>query len=674
MLRTLFRPFRSVPLWLALAAAAAPTPPPELPLDVFFSEPQIGQLRFSPNGRYLAALVPVDRRRNLVVIDIEKKTQQLVTSLKDESIRDFSWANDDRLLFTRDEGGNERLGLYGVKRTGGVIDRLVYAGKDNRMADINYQFGGLIEPRKGSPNKHLVYAYENFRDRPDVAEMDVRSGHMRVLTPNPGFVGSWVLDNEQVVRIGIAVDGPDYWIIHRSKEGEEWKTLHRFRTGEPHWEPLRFDADNRTLYVLSNLGRKTTALYRFDTVTGQLGDLVHADDTYDLSSQFHSLRLLRDPKTKKIVGVTYDADRTRTVYWDSTAERLQKLVDQALPDTANRIIHTGDDDSATGPTLRHTLILSSSDREPGVYSLLDEDSKRIEQIAVTQPKVDPDAMATMQPVTYAARDGVVIHGYLTLPRGREPKGLPLIVHPHGGPYGIRDAWGFDREVQFYANRGFAVLQMNYRGSGGYGDWFEVLGYQKWGLEMQNDISDAVRWAVDQGIADPQRVVISGASYGGYATMAGLTFTPELYCAGINYVGVTDLPLLYAMLKGATARERVEWTARFGDVEDSAVLKRWRDTSPTNFAERIRAPLLMGYGKNDPRVKIEQYYAMEAAMKRAGKPFDIVIEKDEGHGFRKEEISIAWFERVDAFLKSNVLERKSRVVLGTPEVIQMPASK
>jgi dipeptidyl aminopeptidase/acylaminoacyl peptidase len=269
-------------------------------------------------------------------------------------------------------------------------------------------------------------------------------------------------------------------------------------------------------------------------------------------------------------------------------------------------------------------------------------------------------------VTFPARDGLTIHGYLTLPRGRPATNLPLILHPHGGPFGIRDEWSYNDEVQFYANRGFAVLQVNYRGSGGYGRAYEAAGFKKWGLEMQDDLSDGVKWCIAQGIADPARVVISGASYGGYATMAGLTLTPELYCAGINYVGVTDIELL---IPREAPPDRMYWrNTRLGKLSDPADKKRLYDTSPVHFADRITVPLLMAYGKNDPRVHIDHGFDMERALKKAGKSYEMIIEADEGHGFRKEESRIAFFETVDVFLKKNVLARLGTVQVGPIQVL------
>jgi dipeptidyl aminopeptidase/acylaminoacyl peptidase len=620
------------------------SPPPRLPVETFFASPEISQLRFSPNGRYLAALVPVEHRMNLVVMDLEKKTKQLVTRLTDEGIVAFDWANDDRLLFYRDEGGRENYGLYAVNRDGGVIDRLAYAGEQLGTSGINVRFAGLLRRDRKDPNRFFVLANDTVRDRPDVASMDIRTGVYRVITRNPGMVANWVLDWNDVVRFGVTreLDGK-HVVYYRDKAGDDWATLGVFDADGPGWEPLGFDVDNRTAYIASNLGRDKTAVFKFDTQTRQVGEMVCGDDNYDVIGPVGIGSLVESAALRKAVGVSYLAEKRRFVYWDGAYAHRQGIIDRSLPGMINTQIEATRDG-------KRIVIFSTSDREPGVYYLYDEANKKIEELAVSRPQIDPEQMAEMRPVEFRARDGRLLHGYLTVPRGRPAVKLPLVIHPHGGPYGPRDGWGFNPEVQFYANRGFAVLQIDYRGSGGYGREFLQAGYRQWGLAMQDDLSDGVKWAVAQGVADPARVVISGASYGGYAAMAGLTFTPELYCAGINYVGVTDL--VFRAERMSQDREMTHWhDVHVGDL--SRDRKRLRDTSPVNYAGRIRAPVLMGYGRNDPRVHIDHGYEMERALKRAGKSYELVIEENEGHGFRSEVASMAFFKRIDQFLATHV---------------------
>jgi dipeptidyl aminopeptidase/acylaminoacyl peptidase len=641
-------------LCIGASVRAAPAAP-ELPVETFFKKPNIAQVTFSPDGKRIACLVPYERRLNLAVIDLEKKTKNLLTNFKDNDVGSLLWANDERLIFTKTSDGIPGATVYAVNRDGkeGVLlaGGAAEAGTEQLA---NPQFRGLLARLPNDPKNILVLGSLSGAQGPDVCLMNLKTGKMTLEVSNPGWVRRWILDRNRVVRVGVAVQGSTITVLLRDPVKGTFTPIHSHQEGAAGWNPLSFDGDD-TLFVASNVGRDTTAVFRYDTATRTLGERVHGDPVYDVEG------VIWDEAKKKIVAIPVNADRPRFHWLDPESEALQQRIDKSLPDTFNRLLHASPDGS-------RRLISATSDRDPGVYYLFDSSTKKIEELAVLKPGIDPDQMAPMKPITLPARDGLTLHGYLTLPVGREPKKLPLVIHPHGGPYGIRDSWGFNPEVQFYANRGYAVLQINFRGSGGYGGKFERAGWKKWGLEMQDDLSDGVQWAIAQGIADPTRVVISGASYGGYATMAGLAFTPELYCAGINYLGRVNIADKIGDQENKDSRY---WFAtRFGDLDNAADRKRLHDTSPVYFAERIVAPVLMAYGKNDTQVRIDQGYGMEAALKKAGKTFEMIVEEKEGHGFRKEELSIAFYTRVDAFLKKYVT--KVGVKIGPTEVIESPA--
>ncbi len=665
----------------ALMAAAA-APPPELPVATFFKKPSLAQLTFSPDGKRIACLIPYERRMNLAVIDLEKKTKNLLTNFTDNDVGSILWASNERLIFTQDIDGKEVPSVFAVNIDGSDPTQLFGYDSSAESSAVNLRFRGLLRRLEHDPRNILVLADLTGAQGPDVCKMNLKSGRITVLVPNPGFVKNWVLDRNDQPRCAISVEGRKTRVLFRKEVGGNWETLDNGNSGRPEadnddeaasgWLPLAFDGDNRTLLVSGSLGSDRTAVYRYDTQTRQLGECVVSDEVYDAAGENEEYNpyllkgALYNEAKKKIVGYGYRCEKARVVWFDEDFARLQKQLDVSLPDTTNFILKASPDDTKL-------LIMAQNDRDPGVYYLFDRTKKTIEELAVIKPGINPLQMAPMKPVKFTARDGLTLHGYLTLPPGRPAQKLPLVIHPHGGPYGLRDDWYFNPEVQFYANRGFAVLQINYRGSGGYGRSFEKAGYHRFGLEMQNDLSDGVAWAVAEGIADPQRIVISGASYGGYATMAGLTFTPELYCAGINYVGVTNLTSQWGRFKG-TDLQLSEIHRLFGDMDKAADRKRAYDTSPCNFADRIRVPVLMAYGRNDPRVKIDQGYDMESALKKYGKTYEMVIEQYEGHGFRKEELSIAFYTKVDDFLKKHVQtdRRIPETRLGELKVLEMPA--
>ena len=637
---------------------AAVSPVPELSLQTFFQAPTIASLTFSPNGKYIACLVPFERRMNLAVIDLENGKKNLLTNFKDRQATSPSWASDDRILFRVDDDGKESVALYAVNRDG--KDPAILASgysKADSNNEINVRFRSVLGRIEGDTKNILVLANLTYRDWSDVATMNLKTGKMTTLIEAPGDVDYYLRDHAGQVRFAVVQGAQMRRVLYRDAKTKGWVTLTEHHMDAPGWEPLAFDGDNQTVFISSDVGRKTKAIYRYDTATRTPGELVFADDTYDAGNAIY------DASKQKIVAISYDADRTRFHWLDAEMQQIDKQLMASLPDT----VHVPRQFAKDGSKI---IYFSSSDRDPGVYYLYERKTQKLNELAVIKPGIDPEKMSPMKPVQFPARDGLPIHAYLTLPKNRAAKNLPLVIHPHGGPFGIRDEWGYRDEVQLYANRGYAVLQVNYRGSGGYGRAFEQAGFKKWGLEMQNDLSDGVGWAIAQGIADPARVVISGASYGGYAAMAGLTFTPELYCAGINYVGVTDIDLL---IPREAPPDRMYWrNTRLGALADSADRKRIHDTSPVHFADRINAPVLMAYGKNDPRVHIDHGFDMERALKKAGKTHEMIIEGDEGHGFRLEEKRIAFFTRVDAFLKKYVPPPGGRVEVGPAKVIDSPA--
>ncbi len=653
------------------SALLAEPPVPILPVATFFQAPEITSLTFSPNGKCIACLVPYQHRLNLAVIDLEKGTKNLLTNFTDRQVIRPRWATDDRILFEVDDAGQESFALNAVNRDGSD-PAMIASGysKAGTVNEVNVRFRSVLGSIEGDAKNILVLANLTYSDWSDVAVMNLKTGNMTKLIEAPGNVDYYIRDRAGQVRLAVVSDHGIRRVLSRDPKTKEWTKLTEHRRGQPGWEPIAFDGDNRTLFILSGIGRKTSAVCRYDTVMHQEIDVVLADDTYDavdanaaVATSF-SPSTIYDPSKHKVVGLSYAADRTRFRWLDADMQRLQEKLEKALPDTVHQPRQFTEDGSKI-------IYFSFSDRDPGVYYVYDRAHQKLNELAVLKPAIDPEKMAAVQLVTYTARDGLVLHGYLALPKGRAAKNLPLVLHPHGGPYGIRDEWTYTDEVQFYANRGYAVLQVDYRGSGGYGTWFQAAGYKKWGLEMQDDLTDGVKWLIAQGIVDPGRVVISGASYGGYATMAGLTFTPELYCAGVNYVGVTNLTTQWGKYHGTESQLGVvlEW---FADMDKAADRKRAYDTSPCNFADRIRVPVLMAYGKNDPRVYIDQGYDMEAALKKAGKTYEMIIESDEGHGFRMEERRIAFFTKVDEFLKKNVPPPGASVTLGPTKVIELPA--
>lgn len=630
----------SLGLALVLSAATPPAPPPELPVETFFRKPTFASLSFSPDGKAIALLQSINNRLNLVVLDLATMKKTLITNLKDQDVDAYTWATRDRLLFVLDTEGDEFYGFYIIGRDGkGYRELSGTAKKQMESGKVSGRTVRLFADIPAEPDQVLVLENARYPLFPDVYRINLKTGGKVMTTVNPGNVTGWIADRAGVVRIGYVQEVGKISIIYRDGPDHAWETIHTRGPLDPEWTPLGFDGDNRTLFVSSGEGRRTNALYRYDTAERRLDPApVFADDTYDVGNLIYS------ESRRRVLGVAIQRDKPFTHWFDPADAQIQAAVDAALPGYRNAIAEATPD----GNTL---LVHSYSDREPGVYYLVNLKERKLQEIAVTREWIDPTLMAPMQPIEFKARDGLTLHGYLTLPVGRDPKNLPLILNPHGGPYGPRDTWGYNPEIQFLANRGYAVLQVNFRGSGGYGLPFEKAGYRKWGGEMQDDLTDAVKWAIAQGYADPKRIGILGGSYGGYAVMAGLAFTPELYSAGVNIVGVTDIGILLEGTNSWHEVRRETFALRIADARrDSDWIKA---VSPVNHAASIRAPVFMAYGENDARVDIRHGKLMEAELKKAGKDYEYYLRRDEGHGFRKEENQIELYRRIEVFLKKHL---------------------
>jgi dipeptidyl aminopeptidase/acylaminoacyl peptidase len=451
---------------------------------------------------------------------------------------------------------------------------------------------------------------------------------------------AWYADHDGQVRLAAELKKDRCRLLHRAQRDQPWEAVYEFDIWEEDMFPITFAADNRRIYIAARAGQDTLGLYAFDPVARSLGECLWRNPHHDLTAlHFNS-------GSGDLVGAYYEADRLNTHWFNPKSQSLAARVDQALPGLAKFPVGETEDGSKT-------VYFAYSDRMPGAYYLFDPAQNRLDHIADAAPWIKPEAMAEMRPVNYSARDGLTIHGYLTLPQGKEQKGLPFIVLPHGGPW-ARDTWEFDREAQFLANRGYAVLQPNYRSSTGYGLRFITAGYKQYGLKIQDDITDGVQWAIREGIADPKRIAIFGCSFGGYATMVGLTQTPELYRCGINYAGVTDLnrQLRYTTLR-SSKRAQPFGRMAIGDYRKEKDLL--KEVSPLSHVANIQAPVMLIYGGQDRVVDIEQGRRLEKELKAKKKTYEFVYEPTEGHGFTTPTNVFKLYNRIDAFLRKHMQE-------------------
>lgn len=608
----------------------------KIPVEDFFKNSQYSQLQISPNGKHLAALAPLKGHRNMVVLEVDDLSKaKALTGFDDFDVRTFFWGNDERIVFTLDKKGTESFALYAVNRTGGKVKTLVEPRISMGARSIR---AATVSDRLREDPDHIMISYNKRRvESPDIYKLNINTGKKKLIEKNSGKSTGTVSDRAGNIRVRADLDGLNTEVLYRKTADGEWQSLFKGNALNEGITPLAFDYDNETLYVASNIGRDRNAVYRYDLKNNKLGEMLFSHDEVDVAGPIFSYA------DKKLIGFQYQTEKLQTELIDPTWKQLQARLDQAFPDDIVRISSTSDDE-------QQSIVSVFSDIKPVRYYLLDRKAGKLRFLVNSRDWIKPEEMAPMKPITYQSRDGLTIHGYLTLPRDYKSGRIPLIVNPHGGPFGIRDSWGYNAEHQLFANRGYAVLQMNFRGSGGYGRKFEQAGYKQWGRKMQDDVSDAVKWAIDQDFADKGRVCIYGASYGGYATMAGLTFTPELYKCGINYVGVTDTELLFDTMPKAWEIAEEVMKQQIGDPDDEGFMD---SISPLAHVEKIQAPVLIIQGQADPRVNYKHATMLKSRMDSLDKPYEWLMKKDEGHGFRKEENVLEAYHMMDAFLAKHL---------------------
>ncbi|GJM10927.1 MAG: peptidase [Lysobacteraceae bacterium] len=627
---------RSILLAGLLLLAAFSSQAEQLTAADFFKNFTYTQMSLSPNGRYLAALAPANGRRNIAIVDLEDPSKSgFATGLNKTDIAGYTWATNDRLVFTVDADGNEAFGLFAVNRDGKKMRTLIEPGA-GRGAGL--PSATILDRLQDKPDQILVSYDKRKLGSPDVYIVELNKKGQKIVARNPGDVVGWATDHDGKVRLAVAQDGLDTEIRYRATEDSEWIALEKFSFDDPQLQPLGFDYDNKTLFMSSTRGRDTAAIYRYNPETREFGEMVFGRDDVDHGG------LVMSDKQEKLMGVTYNTDRVHVDWFDAEMAETYAGLEQAFAGLQVNIPSQTEDEMKW-------IVTASSDTDPGSFYLFDREAGELKFLASRAGWLDPKKMSPMKPISYTSRDGMTIHGYLTLPANSDGKNLPLIVNPHGGPFGVRDNWGFNPEHQFFASLGYAVLQVNFRGSGGYGSNFQRAGYKQWGRNMQHDVTDGVMWAVEEGIVDKDRVCIYGGSYGGYATMAGMTFTPDLYQCGVNYVGVTSVPLLFKTLPKRWELARANFAMQVGDPETE--MEFLEEISPVNHVDKIQAPIFIVHGSNDPRVDFEHAEMLKDEMESHDKDYEWMVKHNEGHGFRKEENRIELYTRMGEFFAAHI---------------------
>jgi dipeptidyl aminopeptidase/acylaminoacyl peptidase len=619
---------------------------PLIPRTTLFGNPERTSPRISPDGTRIAYLAPRDGVLNLSVRTVGQTDDRPLTAETVRPVRAFYWSEGgEYLLYPQDSGGDENFHLNRVTvATGETVDLTPYPGVRATLLATSPE------------HPEMVLLTMNQRDSRffDVYSCHLQTGEMTLVATNPGNIVGWEPDHQLQVRVAIASrpDGGND-VLARNTPEEEWRTLLSCPFGE-RADVVAFTPEGAGIYLLTDKGVNTLRLYGMDIHTGELR-LIHAREDADVSN------LWMHPVTRTPDAIAYNRSRAEWHALDpDTAADIAtlKMLDSGDPIEVSR---SRDNQVWTVGYLR--------DSSPVRYYLYHRGSGRAEFLFTARPALEELPLATMTPVEIIARDGLAMPCYLSLPPVAHPQNLPMVLLVHGGPW-ARDSWGYSSEVQWLTNRGYAVLQVNYRGSSGFGKWHLNAGNREWAGKMHDDLLDAVDWAVTQGYADQHRVAIMGGSYGGYAALVGLTFTPEVFACGVDLVGPSNLITLLESIPPYWEPLRAQFMQRVGnlELERDFLISR----SPLFKAECIVRPLLIAQGANDPRVKQAEADQIVAAARANGKEVLYLLYGDEGHGFARPENRLSYSAAVEAFLAKHLGGRYEAAHPGEEPPVSLPS--
>ena len=619
------------------AAAQQPGPPPLIDRQLFFGDPEIAGAQLSPDGKFIAFIKPLNGVRNIWVKRTEEPfdAARPVTADTRRPIPGYFWSEDGRfILFVQDAGGDENYNVYAVDPAARPAAGQAVPPARN-LTDAKEVQAAIYAVPESEPD--AIYVGINDRDKAwhDLYKVKISTGERTLLRKNTERLTSWVFDLKDQLRLATrAAENGDTEVLRVDADG--FKKIYTCNVFEA-CGPVRFHKDGKRVYMETNKGDvDLTRLVLLDPATSK-EELVEADPSnrVDFGNAFFS------DVTDEIIATIYNDDRVR-VYWkDKGFEADYNLLKKQLPGKELTFLSRTKDE-------RLWLIAANSDTDPGATYLFDRGTKKLTLQYRVREKLPREHLAEMKAIRYKSSDGLEVPAYLTLPKGVPARNLPLVVVPHGGPWS-RDSWGYNPFAQFLANRGYAVLQPNFRGSTGYGKKFINAGNNEWGQKMQDDLTWGVRHLVAEGVADPKRVGIMGGSYGGYATLAGLAFTPDLYAAGVSIVGPSNLITLLNSIPPYWESIRKIFTERMGDPATPAGRAQLERQSPLNAAAKIKAPLLVVQGANDPRVKKAESDQIVVALRERGFPVEYLVAPDEGHGFARPVNNLALFAASEKFL-------------------------
>jgi prolyl oligopeptidase PreP (S9A serine peptidase family) len=590
----------------------------------------------SPDGKKLAYLKSVDSRMNVFVRDIsDEKSEKQVTFLKDRDVSQFFW-KESQLFYLKDFGGDENFHLFSID---------LKTLKDKDVTPFDKTRVSIIDVLKFGDSQSILISH-NQRDAKvfDVYKLNIKTLKTDLIVKNPGDYESYISDEKGQIRLVTRSVGVDTEILYRDNNQQKFKSLLKFDYTRG-FNPIVIHSRDTKFLAVSNLTRDKAALVEFDTTTKKETKIIYQNLDYDFDGA-----VIYSERSKKLMGLSITTWKNENIFFDPGFEAMYGQV-EALFKEKNKIIKNISIGMISSDKAENYFTFGiSGDRSRGEFYLYNREKNKITLIQEAAPWLKADSLVETKPIQFLSRDGLTIHGYLTLPQNYTGKPIAAIVNPHGGPW-ARDVWRFNAENQFLASRGYAVLQINFRGSTGYGRDFLKASYKQWGLKMQDDITDGTQWLIKQGYAHPQKICIYGGSYGGYATLMGLVKEPDLYACGVDYVGVSNLFTFLKTIPPYWSTFKEKMNVMLGDeVKDK---DQFIQTSPVYHVDKIKAPLFIAQGAKDPRVNKDESDQVVKKLKERGIEVPYLVKDEEGHGFRNEENRFEFYTQMENFLEKHL---------------------
>ena len=597
---------------------------PKIAVEDFFKNPEKFSWRISPDGEYISYLSPHNGHTNVFVQKISDSIAIPITNDTVRNVYRYQWKGN-RIIYLQDVGGDENFQMFSVGSDGKDLKALTpFVKVRTEIFDDWRDITGKEKEMMIGLNKRDARYFDPY-------SINIETGELKVLFQNDNNYDNWFTDHTGIIRMATKTDGVNTTYYHRATEAAPFDSI-LTTTYKDNFAIQFFTFDNKNIYVSTNIGRDKNTIVEYDLAARKEVKEIYSNADYDVDGLSYS------EKRKVLTMANYTSWKGEHYFLDKeTAAEYKKMQDKF---TGYEIGIYGNNNAED-----KFVVWTGNDKVAARYYFYDKKTGETKFLADAFPWLKEENMATMKPIEYKSRDGLTIHGYLTLPKGMEAKNLPVVINPHGGPW-ARDDWGYNNEAQLFANRGYAVLQMNFRGSTGYGKDFWLKSQKQWGKTMQDDITDGVQWLIKEGIADPKRVAIYGGSYGGYATLAGVTFTPDLYACAVDYVGVSNMFTFMKTIPPYWEPYKAMFHEMVGDpVKDSALLA---EISPALHAGNIKTPLFVAQGANDPRVNKAESDQMVEALKKRGVAVDYMVKNDEGHGFANENNRLDFYKAMDKF--------------------------